>query len=160
MSNAKIRAWIYRAIAFLILAGIAGFILIRPSKLTEDYIKNEIYSVHEQQFQDAADYLMAKDVVATITELPSIDNSFGIPREDSDAYRSCNEGICVVMRTAIEEIVSTGDSVQFITPKSGGMLNQEYVVIVCGEAPLMLHGAPRNTLSGSDWSYYIVTEKE
>lgn len=160
MSNEKIRTWIYRGIAVLILAGIAFFVLIRPSKLTENYIEQEIYSTRQQYFQDVADYLMAKKVVTTITGLPTIDEHYGIPSEDTDAYRDCNEGIIMVMRSEIDEIVSTKTAVQFITPKSGGLLNREYVILMYGETPPTLHGAPRQTLNGEKWAYYIITEKE
>lgn len=160
MSNAKIRIWIYRAIGFLILCGIAWFILLRAPKFTNDYIIEDLYTVQKESFQDVADYLMAKDVSTVITDLPTIDNSLGIPREDSDAYRNCNEGIIVLKRVSIDKIVSDGTSVQFITPKSGGLLNQAYVVVVCGEAPPNMLGAPRYTLSANQWYYYIVTEKD
>lgn len=160
MSNAKIRAWIFRAVVILILAGIGLFVLIHPSKLTEHYLKTELFSVFQEHFQDVADYLQAKKTVTAITGLPTIDEHYGIPSEDTDAYRDCNEGIIMLMRSEITEIVSTEKNVQFITPKSGGLLNQEYAVIVYGDAPPTLHGAPCNSLDGKKWFYYIVTEKE
>ena len=122
MSNQKLRHWIYLAIGFLILASTAWWFLAHPSKLTDDYVKNEIFTVHRQAFDGVSDYLKKKDIIADITAIPTVDNPFGIPNEDSDACRAYNDGITELMHTEIAEVAYTGTAVQFTTNPSGGFL--------------------------------------
>ncbi len=60
MSNEKIRHWIYMAIGFLILCGGAWFLLLRESKLTEDYLKSDLMTPHWEELNAVVSYLTAK----------------------------------------------------------------------------------------------------
>lgn len=154
MSNEKIRHWVYTGIGIALLIWAAWFLLMHPSKVSKDSIQ-EIYTAHSQAFEDVASYLLAKDISADITSLPNIDNSFGIPKEDSPAYDKYSSGIFNLMETEVDEIVVSGDTVRFVLKKHGGFLVQTYGVLAAGNAPISLDDSPRDTLTGK-WYYYIM----
>ena len=163
MSNAKLRHWIYLAAAFLILCGGAWFLLLRESKLTEDYLKTEIMGERRKDLDAVISYLSAKggENRYAITDIPSIDNAyFSVPTEDSDEYRSYNSAVISLMRTTFDEIIYTNGTFRFITPRSGGLLHSDYLVLAYKETAPTISNAPQMMLSQPDWSYYIVTEKE
>lgn len=154
MPNSKIRHWVYLAIGFLILVSGAWFLLMRESKITEESA-SEIYSAHQKAFEDVASYLIAKEANIDIAGIPTIDNDYGIPYEQSQAYEAFCNGIYEIMGEDIREIIAEGDTVRFLTPKSGGFLVQTYLEIAAGNAPVSVNDAPRGTISGK-WYYYIV----
>ena len=163
MSNSKIRHWIYLAIGFLILCGAAWFLLLRDSKLTEDYVKTEIMGAKRKELTAVVSYLTEKggEERYDIKGVPGIENSyFGVPTEDSDEYRSYNSAVIGLMRTEFEEIIYNGGTVRFITPRSGGLLHSDYMVLAYQETAPTISEAPQNKLDENDWSYYIITEKE
>lgn len=163
MSNQKIRSWIYRAVALLILFGAAWFLLLRESLHTEEYIKSEYFSAHSQALETIVSYLCDKcgDQYIDITDLPTIDNrGFGVPSEDTPAYRAYSDGIFEVMETAFQEIIYDNGSVQFVSHKSGGFLVQDYVIVAYKEDDITVKKAPRTILSGEDWTYFVVKEKD
>lgn len=163
MSNAKIRHWIYLAIGFLILCGGAWFLLLRDSKLTEDYLNNEILGSHSDDLQAVVSYLSAKggENRYDLTGLPNIDNAyFGVPTEDSDEYRSYNSAVISLMRTTFDEIIYENGSLRFITPRSGGLLHSDYLILAYNETAPLISDAPQTPTEQKNWSYYLVTEKE
>ena len=158
MSNEKIRRWIYRAVAFLILVGIGWFLLLRESRNTKQTL-NEMYQAHQQAFEDCASYLLEKDANVDITGLPTIDNKYDIPYEDTKAYTRFMDGLYEVMETDIKEIAAANGCVRFVTYKSGGFLVQTKGAIACGDAPAFLSSTPRDVLNDSGWYYYIIKEE-
>ncbi|MBR5364359.1 MAG: hypothetical protein IK134_13680 [Oscillospiraceae bacterium] len=156
MSNSKIRHWVYTAIGILILIGIAWFLLLRESKVTANSLSG-VYSAHQKAFENVASYLLDREAAVDITDLPTIDNGFNIPVEQSDAYDAFSDGLYELMETEICEIIAAGDSVRFVTPKSGGILVQNHGELAVGNAPIAVYGAPRDVLTGK-WYYYIVKE--
>ena len=157
MSNSKIRSWIYRAAAFLILVGIAWFFLLRESKISKDSLA-EIYSVHQNAFENVQSYLLSKDADVDITDLPTIDNSFNIPHDDSQAYRDFCDGLYELMETEVSEVIAQSGTVRFVTHSSGGLLVKNHAEIACGDAPITIKSAPRDTLTDGNWYYYIIKE--
>ncbi len=163
MSNEKIRHWIYMAIGFLILCGGAWFLLLRESKLTEDYLKSDLMTPHWEELNAVVSYLTAKggDSYYDITGVPTIDNAyFSVPTEDSDAYRSYNSAVIALMHSSFREIIYTNGSIRFVTPRSGGLMNNNYVILAYHEKTPLINNAPQSPLDQPDWSYYVVTEKE
>ncbi len=163
MSNSKIRHWIYMALGFLILVGCAWFLLLRESKLSEQYLQSEIMAVRQDDLNAVISYLTEKGGESQyhITDLPSIDNSyFGVPNEDSDECRRYNDAVTSLMRTSFSEILYHDGAVRFVTPRSGGILNSNYIVLAYRETAPVLSGAPQTMLKQQDWSYYLITEKE
>ncbi len=163
MSNSKIRHWIYLALGFLILCGGLWYLLLRDSKLNEQYLQTEIMDVRQSDLDAVVSYLSEKGGESRydITALPSIDNSyFGVPNEDSDACRSYNDAVISLMRTSFREIVYEDGTVRFVTPRSGGLLNSNYLVLAYRESTPVLSGAPQIMLKQKDWSYYLITEME
>ena len=163
MSNAKIRHWIYLALGFLILCGGLWFLLLRDSKLTEDYLKTEIMDARWNELTAVVSYLSAKggENLYDITGQPTIDNSyFGVPTEDSDEYRSYNSAVVGLMRTTFDEIIYEDGVFRFITPRSGGLLHSDYIVLAYRETAPTISNAPQNQLDEKNWSYYLITEKE
>ena len=156
MSNAKIRHWVYTAIGILILISGCWFLLMRESKITQESLQ-DTYSAHEKALQDVASYLLAKEASVDITGLPTIDNGYNIPVEQTQAYDAFSDGLNEVLREDFQEVIAEGDSVRFVTPKSGGLLVQNHGELAVGNAPISVNDAPRAALNGS-WYYYIVKE--
>ena len=159
MSNAKLRHWIYLAIGFLILFAAAWFLLMRPARHTDETMQ-EIYSEHRAAFEAAASYLCSKDLNTDITAIPTIDERFGIPVEDSNAYAAFNDAIIELFHTEIASVRCENGTVIFRTPKSGGILVSRSAAFAYGEPPLSLSGAPRNPLPDSKWYYYISIKED
>ena len=157
MSNSKIRSWIYRAIAFLIAVGIAWFLLLRESTHTQETL-TDMYSLHQAALEKVSKYLLSKKANLDITDFPTIDNDFNIPYEDSNAYRDFCEGIYELMESDFKEIIAEEDTIRFVTYKSGGFLVDNHAELVCGNAPIMISGAPRDVLADGNWYYYIIKE--
>ncbi len=163
MSNEKIRRWVYRAIGFLILCSIAWFLLLRESHHTEEYIKAEYFDTHRQALTNIVTYLCDKcgDSYIDMTDLPTVDNgSFGVPSEDTDAYRAYSSGVFEVMESAFPEIIYNNGKIQFISQKSGGFLVQDYVILAYCEDTAVIKDAPQNQLAEKHWSYYIIKGKD
>lgn len=57
MSNSKIRHWIYLALGFLILCGGLWYLLLRDSKLNEQYLQTEIMDVRQSDLDAVVSYL-------------------------------------------------------------------------------------------------------
>lgn len=163
MSNSKIRHWIYLALGFLIVCGGLWYLLLRDSKLNEDYLNDEIFAVHGTEIDTVVSYLSAKggENYYDITGLPTIDNSyFGVPTEDSDEYRSYNSAVIALMRTTFDEITYNDGTFRFITGRSGGLLHSNYLIAAYREKAPTISNAPQMALDRKGWSYYLVTEKE
>lgn len=163
MSNAKIRHWIYLALGFLILCSGAWFLLLRESKLTEEYLETEIMPLYQKELDAVTAYLTEAggENFYDINGVPGIDNShFNVPTEDSDAYRSYNSAVITLLRTNFSEIIYQQGVIHFVTPRSGGLLHSDYMILAYHSNAPMLKGAPRTQLSQPEWSYYIVTEKD
>lgn len=163
MSNSKIRKWVYSAIGFLILIAAAWFLLMRDSKLTADYLNTEIMGTQRSNLDTVISYLSAKggENYYDINGLPNIDNGyFGVPTEDSDEYRNYNSAVIALMRTEFSEIIYRDGTFRFVTPRSGGLLHSDYLVLAYRETEPFISGAPQTPMQEKNWSYYIVTEKE
>ncbi|HAG13626.1 MAG TPA: hypothetical protein DCG49_07165 [Ruminococcus sp.] len=157
MSNSKIRHWIYCAIGFLILCSIGWFLLLRESAYS-DLTAADLFREHQQAYATTAAYLAEKEIYAKIEGIPTIDNRYGILPEDSDAYRNFNDALTELFRSAIAEAESTADVIYYRLPKSGGFLNQNYLVFAYGDAPPIYADAPRTALSADGWYYYLGKE--
>ncbi len=163
MSNSKIRHWIYLALGFLIICGGLWFLLLRDSKLNEDYLKTEIFEKRGTELDAIISYLNEKggENFYDIKGQPNIDNSyFGVPTEDSDAYRSYNSAVISLMRTVFDEITYQDGVFHFVTGKSGGLLHSDYMILAYQEKKPLIENAPQTPLDRQGWSYYLVTEKE
>ncbi len=163
MSNAKIRHWIYLALGFLIICGGLWYLLLRDSKLNEEYLENEIFAAHGTEIDTVISYLSEKGGANyyDITGQPNIDNSyFGVPTEDSDPYRAYNSAVVSLMRTTFEEITYSDGVFHFITGRSGGLLHSNYLIAAYNETAPLIEDAPQTPLDRKGWSYYLVTEKE
>ena len=158
MSNKKIKSLIYTAIVILILAGVGWYLLLRPSKYTDDSVK-ALFTERREPMQTVAKYLREQKIDTDITDIPTVDHRFGIPVEDTDAYRAFNDAVITLMRTECSEIIANDGTVQFITPKSGGFLCPSYAILVHGEMPPVYLDAAQSDLGQQNWKYYIVTEK-
>lgn len=159
MTNAKIRHWIYVAIGFLILCGAAFFLFLRESKYTDDSAAS-FFAEHQSAYEEVVSYMRKKEIAADVKDIPTIDNRYGILPEDTDAYRAFLSAVTELMNTDVNEIISDGETVQFLTKKSGGFLNQNYFDFAYGDPLPTINGAPRNDMPQKKWYYYICTGKE
>jgi hypothetical protein len=73
----------------------------------------EIYSEHRAAFEAAASYLCSKDLNTDITAIPTIDERFGIPVEDSNAYAAFNDAIIELFHTEIASVRCENGTVIF-----------------------------------------------
>ena len=127
MSNAKIRAWVYRAIGFLILCGIAWFFLLRSSEYDADAAK-KIFSDHKANFQTVAEYMIDKKIETDILGFRTIDNSYGIRGEDTPEFKKFSAALSSLQQSqAIDSVHSHSGIVTFNTYSSGGMLVENHV---------------------------------
>lgn len=156
MSNEKIRHWIYMAIGFLILFSCGWYLLMHPSQVTKESLL-DAYNAQQQAFENVASYLASKDISTDITDMPSVDNHFGVPKEDSAAYENYNSGMVTLMQHDVREVIVNGSIVRFVLKKHGGFLVREYGVIASGDAPISLNGSPRDDLA-EGWYFYIMKE--
>ncbi len=159
MSNAKLRHWIYLAIGFLILIAAGWFLLMRPARHTDETMP-EIFSEHRAAFQAVAVYLCSKDIPTNITAVPTIDERFGIPVEDTDPYHAYNDGIIELLHTEIDSVRYADGTVTFMTPESGGFAVRCRSAFAYGNVPPEESGAPRNPLPESNWYYFISMKEE
>lgn len=129
MSNAKIRSWVYRAIAFLILCGIAWYLLLHPSSYDENKAK-QIFNDHKAAFQTTVAYLIEKDIETDILGFRTIDNGYGIRSEDTKEFRAFAEALSELQQSeAVDSVHSHGGIISFRTPSDGGFLAQNCAVL-------------------------------
>lgn len=158
MTNAKIRHWIYVAIGFLILCGAAYFLLLRDSRYS-DTTAAGIFAEHQSAYAEVVSYMKKKEIVTVVPEIPTIDHRYGIVPEDTDPYRAFLDAMTELLNTDVDEIKSDEETVQFVLNKSGGLLINEQMIIICGEAaPPTIDSAPRSELPEKNWYYYIRKE--
>ena len=159
MSMQKLRHWIYTAIGILILIGAAWFLLLRSPGITKESIR-ETLNAQSTYYKAVADYLISKDYNTEITDLPTIDHSFGIKGEDTNAYRDFISAIEKLYEKEGKLIIRTdGNYVLFKHPAQGGLLSQAYFVIAVNADGHSLTGEQPASLGVGDWQYYNVEGK-
>ncbi|MCQ2416317.1 MAG: hypothetical protein MJ071_00705 [Oscillospiraceae bacterium] len=154
MSNSKIRHWIYLALGFLILVGIGNFALFRDGKYDEDQV-NAIYAEHADAYHTVASYLKASEITTRIEGVLSIDAHYGVRAEDTNEYRAFEKAVEELIHADVESVVSSDSCVKFILRRSGGILNQSYLVFAEGDVPPTDKGTPCSDLKEQNWYYYL-----
>ena len=158
MSNQKIRHWIYVAITVALLGYLAWLFLLRDAGITQNTI-SETLREQQQYYQDVADYLIKKQYSTEITDLITVDHSFGIKSEDTNEYRAFINGLEKLMeKEGGMRIRANGKSVLFIHPAQGGLFAQQYFVIAKNADESALPGEFPVPLTG-EWQYYIIEGK-
>lgn len=156
MSNEKIRGWVYRGLAVLILCGIAWYFLMRQSPYDADMAR-EIFSSRKSAMKTVAQFLIDRNVQTDILDKLTVDNHYGIPAEDSDEYRAFSNALTELMTTEFDTVRSHNGVISFETPNGGGLLLRSHAVITYVPSPgNMALGMP---LSESKWYYEIVDGK-
>jgi hypothetical protein len=155
MSKQKLRHWIYVAIFIAMLGSLAWFLLMRDANITPEKIQEEL-SAQQDSFDAAADYLIEKDASALIDGAVTAGRTYGVPEEDSNAYRAYAEGVRKVIEKDCVQIRSTGSAVLFVMKPQGGFLNREYYIIAKNADNSSLPGEYPVDLNKDGWKYYII----
>ena len=155
MSNSKIRKYIYTALLILLIGCGIWYFLMHPAKYSEKFLQDS-YEEHWDAFKTVTTYLTAKEFHADITGVPTVDNHFGIPQEDSDPYRAYVSDVTELMRAACAEIIVDGQNIKFYYPEKGGLLNRKYALLVYSKDGSGIEQTSRFENKDKNWYYAIV----
>ncbi|MCR5305357.1 MAG: hypothetical protein K6E36_02505 [Oscillospiraceae bacterium] len=158
MSKQKLRHWIYLAIFIAIAGAAAWYLLLHDANLTEEKIREELAG-RQASYSAVADYLIEKGAAAEITGAVTAGRTYGVPEEDSDAYRAFAGGVRVLTENNCVRIQSTGKAVLFYMKPQGGFLNQEYYILAKNAENATLANNQPNTLNDDGWKYYLAQGK-
>ncbi|MBQ5335627.1 MAG: hypothetical protein J6Z45_06740 [Oscillospiraceae bacterium] len=158
MSKQKLRHWIYVAIFIALAGSFVWFLLMRDANITPEKIQEEL-TAQQDSFDAVADYLIEKEASAIIDGAVTAGRTYGVPEEDSNAYRAYSEGVRKVIEKDCVQIRSTGSAVLFVMKAQGGFLNQEHYIIAKNADNSSLPGEYPMELNSSGWKYYVLQGK-
>lgn len=140
----------------LVVGGTAWFFLLRPESISQDSVTAS-FMKHEEAFETVAAYLDENDISAEITGFLSIDNSYGIVRKESTEFRAFAEAVEELISDDCTEIISDGDTVEFVYHSTGGYFNKLYgSVIFNGQEKV--EGKITVPLNTNGWHLYLAQE--
>ena len=80
--------------------------------------------------------------------------TFGVPEEDSNAYRAYANATRILTEDNCARIHSTGSAVLFYMKPQGGFLNREYYIIARNADGTTLADNQPAELDSGGWGYY------
>lgn len=153
MSKQKLRHWIYVAVFILLVGIFLWFLLLRDANITKEKVLEEL-NARKESYAAVSDYLLEKGAAAEITGAVTAGRTFGVPEEDSNAYRAYANATRILTEDNCARIHSTGSAVLFYMKPQGGFLNREYYIIARNADGTTLADNQPAELDSGGWGYY------
>ena len=158
MSNQKLRSIIY-TVVFVVLIGTGLWWLLLHADGLNAESAEQCFADNRKVLENIADYMTKNKLDVNVTDVPTLDNRFGIESVDSDAYRSFNDDLINFMRASCKRVHSTGSTVEFYMPAKGGLLCPRHLVLAYGDAVSTIGDSSPLPMKEEGWSYYLVSGK-